>query len=119
MIAAANELSDTRSWHLGVLLGQIHRYLAHLYIIALATLAEHILLTYAIVIANLLQDIVDGERMVVHLDCTLDDTLGQLHIEIRIVPDRVSHQRVNYTLKVANATIGSLSNKLDDITGNA
>ena len=119
MIAATDELSDTRSRHLGVLLGQVHRYLTHLYVIALATLTEHILLRYAIVIANLLKNIIYSERMVVNLDCTLDDTLGQLHIEIRIVHDRVSHQRVDYTLKVAHATIGGLSDKLADIAGNA
>ena len=119
VIAAADELSDTRSWHLGMLLGQVHRYLAHLYVIALATLAEHILLTYTIVIANLLKYIVDGERMVIHLDCTLDYTLSQLHIEIRIVHDRVSHQRVDYALQVSHATIGGLGDKLDYIAGDA
>ena len=35
-----------------------------------------------IVLADLLEDIVDGERMVVDLHGTLDDTLGQMHVYI-------------------------------------
>jgi len=40
VVAAANELANARGGHLGVLLSQIHGYLTHLYIVALAALAE-------------------------------------------------------------------------------
>ena len=56
--------------------------------------------------------------MVVNLYSTLDNTLSQLHIYIRIIYDRISHQRVNHTLQVTNTTICSLSNKLDYISRN-
>ena len=68
MIATADELTNTRRRHLGVLLSQIHRNLTGLHEIALATLTEHTLLTYAIVVANLIKDIVDSKRMVVDLN---------------------------------------------------
>ena len=82
VVAPANKLADARSRHLGVLLCQIHRHLTHLYIVALAALAEHVLLTHAIVAAHHFENIIDGERMVVYLDGPLDDTLSQMHVDV-------------------------------------
>ena len=101
-----------------MLLSQVHSNLTSLNKITLTTLAEHILLVYTIVLAHLLYDIVDGERMVIYLYSTLDNALSQLHIDIRIINDRISHQRVHHTLQVTNTTICSLSNKLDYISRN-
>ena len=70
------------------------------------------------VIANLLKDIIDGQRMVVHLDGTLDDTLSQTHIHIRVVDNRISHQRVHHTFQVTHATIGRFCNILDHLCRN-
>ena len=66
-------------------------------------------------IANLLENIVDRKRMVIHLHGTLDDALGQLHIDIRVIDNRISHQGVDHTLKIAHTAVSSVSNKLDDI----
>ena len=65
--------------------------------------------------ANLIKDIIDGERMVINLNGTLDDALGQLHINVGVIHDRISHQRVDHTLQIAHATISSLSDILDHI----
>ena len=113
VVATANQLSDTTCGHLRVFLSQIHRDLAHLHEIALAALAEHILLTYTIMVANFLEDIIDGQRVVVYLDSTLDDSLCQAHIHIRVVNDRIGHQGVDYALKIAHAAIGRLCDILD------
>ena len=69
-------------------------------------------------VANLLDNIIDGERMIINLNSTLDYTLGQSHIYIRIIHDRICHKRVYNTLEVAHAAIGCLSDKLDYIKGN-
>ena len=66
-------------------------------------------------IANLLENIVDRKRVVIHLHGTLDDALGQLHIDIRVIDNRISHQGVDHTLKIAHTAVSSVSNKLDDI----
>jgi hypothetical protein len=81
MITIANQLPDTRGWHLGILLGQIHRHLTHLHQTALSALAEDVLLRYLIVMAYLLKDIVDGKGMIVYLHGALDDTLCQPHVD--------------------------------------
>ena len=87
VIAVANQLTYTPRWHLRVLLGKVHRHLANLHIVTLAALAEHVLLGDVIMLADLLNDIVDGQRMVVNLHGTLDDALCQPHIHARIIYD--------------------------------
>ena len=72
VVAVADELSNTTRRHLRVLLSQIHRHLTHLYVVALAALAEHLTLLDIVVATYLLENLVDGERMVVHLDSALD-----------------------------------------------
>ena len=118
MIAVANQLTNTSSRHLCVFLCQIHRNLTHLHIVASTALAEDMLLGDVIVLANLLKDIVDGERMVVDLHGTLDNALSQIHVNIRIVDNRIGHQRVHHTFQVAYAAIDGLSNILNDIGRN-
>ena len=68
--------------------------------------------------ADFLQDIVDSQRVVVDLDGTLDDTLGQSHIDARVVDDGISHQRIDHSLKVAHAAVGRLSDILDHVGWN-
>ena len=92
VVAVADKLSDTAGRHLRVLLSQIHRHLSHLYQIALAALARHLTLLDIVVTAHLLENLVDGERMVVDLHCTLNDTLGQTHIDIGVVDNGIGHQ---------------------------
>ena len=66
----------------------------------------------------LLENLVDGERMVVHLDSALDDALGQTHIDIRIIDNGISHQRIDHALQVTHTAISRLSNILDDVGRN-
>ena len=80
VVAVAYQLTNTTGRHLRVFLGKIHGDLSNLYIVALTALAEHILLIDIVMAAHLLQNIVDGERMVVDLNGTLDDTLSQPHV---------------------------------------
>ena len=115
VIAITNELSDTTCRHARILRCKIHRHLAHLNVITLAALTEHVLLADAVVMANLLENIVDRKRMIINLHGTLDDALGQLHIDIRVIDNRISHQGVDHTLKIAHTAVSSVSNKLDDI----
>ena len=69
-------------------------------------------------IAYLFEDVIDGERMIVHLDSTLDDPLGQMHVNIAIIHHRICQKRVNHTLKVAHASPGCLGNISYYILGN-
>ena len=98
MVAPADELSNARTGHLRVLLCQIHRHLTGLHIFALAALAEHVLLGDTEVAAYFLEDVVDGERVVVCLHGTLDDALGQMHVNMGVVDDAVGHERVDDAL---------------------
>ena len=68
--------------------------------------------------AYLIQDVVHRQGMVVDLDGTLDDTFCQPHVDVAVVDDRISHQRVDHTLQIAHRAIGRLGNELDDIGGN-
>ena len=54
VVAVADELSDTGGCHLGVFLSEIHRYLAHLHIVATAALAGDMTLLNVVVLADLL-----------------------------------------------------------------
>ena len=83
VVAVADELSDATGGHLRIFLSQIHRHLTHLHKVAFAALAEHLTLLDIVVTAHLLEDLVNSERMVIYLDGTLDDALGQTHIDIR------------------------------------
>ena len=118
MVAVAYELSDTRSWHLGILLGKIHRHLTNYHIIAFAAATEHILLCHIIVIAHLIQYIVYRQRMVVYLYGTLDNALGQTHVYIAVVDYGIGHQRVDDSFKITYTAVGRLCNKPDDIYRN-
>lgn len=117
VVAVADELADATGGHLGVFLCKIHRHLARRYKVALAALGTHLSLSDVVVVANLFHDVVDGERTVVDLDGTLDDTLSQLHIDVAVIDDGVGHQRVDHTLQVAHAATGRLSNEGDDVIG--
>ena len=68
-----------------MLLCKIHRNLAHLHVITLTALAECALLTDTIMVAYLLENIVDSQWTVVDLHRTHDDTLSQMHINIRVI----------------------------------
>ena len=118
VVTTADELTNARCRHLGVLLSQVHRYLTHHDEVALAALAEHMLLLNIVMVADLLQDIVNGQRLVVNLHSTLHHTLCQSHVYIRVIDNRISQQRVNDALQVTNRTIGRFSNKLDDVGRN-
>ena len=69
-------------------------------------------------VAHLLQNIVNGQRFVVHLHGTLDDALCQTHVDIGIVDHAISQQRIDDTLQVAYTAIGRLCNEADDILRN-
>ncbi len=69
-------------------------------------------------VAHRIENIVDGQRMVVNLHGTLDDALGQPHIDIAVVDHRIGHQRVHHTLQVAHTAIGGLCDKPNHIRGN-
>ena len=118
MVAIADELSDARGGHLGVFLCEIHRHLAHEHILALATATEHVLLRHVEVIAHLLENIVDGERMIVHLHRTLDNPFGKVHIHITVIHHRISQERIDDTLKVAHTATCRLGDIADDILRN-
>ena len=118
VVTTTNKLSDARCRHLGVLLCEVHRYLAYHDVVALATLAEHLLLRHVIVIANLFQNVIYSKWLVVYLDSTLDHTLSQSHIHIRIIDNGIGQKRIDNSLQVADTAIGCLSNKLNNISGN-
>lgn len=118
VITTADELTDTRGRHLGVLLCQIHRQLSYLYQFALTALAEDVLLGHTEMLAYLLENVVDRKWIVVHLDGTFDDTLSQTHVDIRVVNDRIGHERIKHTLQIADRAIGCLSDKLDNLCRN-
>ena len=118
VVTVSYELSYTRCRHLRVLLCEIHRDLANLHIVALTALAEYVLLIDTEMVADGLQNIVDGQWLIVHLDSTLDDALSQSHVDIRVIDDGVGQQSVDDTFEVTDAAIGSLGNKLDDVSRN-
>ena len=115
VVAPSYELSDACSGHLGVFLGEVHGYLSDLYQLALAALAEYVLLGDTVVVAHGLEDVVDGQRMIVDLHCTLNNTLGQMHVDGRVIDDRVGHERVDHALQIAHRSIGCMCDILNDI----
>ena len=118
VVATADELTDARSGHLGIFLGKIHRNLAHKDVVALAALAEDVLLRHVVVVADFLQDVVDGQRLVIDLHGTLDDALCQSHVDIGVIDDAIGQQGVDDALEVAHGAVGSLGDELDDVSGN-
>ena len=69
-------------------------------------------------IAYLFEDVINSERMIVHLDSTLDDPLGQMHVNIAIIHHRICQKRINHSLEVAHASPGCLGNISYYILGN-
>ena len=118
MVAVADELTNAGCRHLGVFLRKIHRHLAHKDILALATATEHVLLGDIEMTAHLVENVVDGERMVVHLHCTLDDSLCQVHVDITIIYHGICQERINHSLKVAHTAACRLGDISDYILGN-
>ncbi len=119
MVATTNKLSNARGWHLSVLLGEIHGNLSDDDAFAPTAAADNLLLIHAIVVAHLVENVVDGKRVVVDLDGTLDDTLGQAQVDVGVVDHGIGQQRVDDTLEVANGAICSLGNVKDDVLRNA
>ena len=117
VVAVADELANAAGRHLRVFLCQIHRHLTRHHKVALATLGAHLSLRDIVVVAHLLHDVVDGERTVVDLDGSLDDTLSQLHVDVAVIYDGVGHQRVDHTFEVAHAAAVRLGNVCDDVVG--
>ena len=117
VVTVADKFANAAGGHLGVFLCEIHRYLACHHKVAFAALGAHLCLRDIVVVAYLLHDVVDGERAVVDLDGTLDDTLSQLHVDITVINNGVGHQRVDHTLQVAHAAAGCLCNEGDDVVG--
>ena len=62
--------------------------------------------------AYFLENIVDGERCVVYFYRSFDDAFGQAHVYLAVVNHGVGHQTVDDALQVANASVGSLGDKL-------
>ena len=52
--------------------------------------------------------------MIVDLDGTLDDALGQMHVDIGVVDDAIGHERIEHALQVAHGAVGGLGDVLDD-----
>ena len=118
MIAVADQLADTSCRHLRILLSEVHRHLTDLHQITLTAFTGHLTLLDIVMTAHLLKDLINGERMVVDLHSPFDDTLSQTHVHIGVVDNGISHQRVDDSLKIADAAVGCLCNILDDIGRN-
>ena len=118
VIAVAYQLTDTACRHLRILLSQVHRHLTNLHQITLAALTGNLTLLDIVMTAHLLKDLINGERMVVDLHGSFDDALSQTHVHIGVVDNGISHQRVDDSLKIADAAVGRLCNILDDISRN-
>ena len=118
VVASADKLANARGGHLRVLLSQIHRDLTDKHIVALAALAEHMLLGNIVMTAHLFENVIDSQRMVVNLDSTLDDSFSQPHVNTTVIDDAIGHERVDHALKIAYRTVGSLGDELNDISRN-
>lgn len=92
VVTVTDELADTTCRHLRVFLSQIHRHLTSLHILTLATLTEDVTLLNSKMPTNLLEDIIYCQRVIVYLHSTLNDTLSQTKVYIRVIYNRISHQ---------------------------
>lgn len=99
MITITNKFADSRSRHFGIFLCQIHRYLSCHDIITLTALAVHGSNRYIIMMANRFNDIIDGERLIIHLHRTLDDALRRTDINAAVINDAVSRKTVDGSCK--------------------
>ena len=115
VVAVANELSDAAGRHLRVFLSQVHRPLTSQHIVALSALGVDLFGRYVVMAAHLIEYVVDGKRMVVDLNRSLDDAFGQSHVDLAVVNNGVCHERVDDPLQVAHAAIGCLRDELDDV----
>lgn len=115
VVAVANELSDAAGRHLRVFLSQVHRHLTSQHIVALSALGVDLFGRYVVMAAHLIEYVVDGKRVVVDLNRSLDDALSQSHVYLAVVNNGVGHERVDDPLQVAHAAIGSFRDKLDDV----
>ena len=68
-----------------------------------------------IMITYLIDDIVNGERMIVYLHSTLDDTLRQPHIDVTVINHRIGQERVDDAFQIAHTAVGCAGNIADDI----
>lgn len=98
MIAITNEFADSRSRHFGIFLCQIHRYLSCHDIITLTALAVHGSNRHIIMMANRFNNIIDGERLIIHLHRTLDDAFGKTDINAAVINNAVSQKTIDGSL---------------------
>ena len=90
MISITNEFANSGSWHLGIFLCQVHRHLSSHHILTLTTLTVDGSSGHIVMRTNLLHDVIDSQRFVIHLDGSLDDTLCQSDVNITIIHDAIS-----------------------------
>ena len=118
MVAATHQLADARSRHLRVFLSQIHRHLACHHQLVGAALALHGCRRHAEVVAHRLQDVVNRQRLVVHLHGTLHHALSQHHVNLAVVHHAKCHQRVHGTLQVAHAAVRRVGDEFHHVLRN-
>ena len=66
-------------------------------------------------LANALDNLVDSERLLVHLHRTLDDALRKLHVYLAVVYNAISHERVDNALQFTNRSVSCRSDELYNV----
>ena len=118
MVASANESSYSACRHFGVFLCQIYRHLTSHDVVFLSAAAVDVGRCNVVVLANAFDDVVYSKRIVLYLDRALDYALGELHVNVAVVYYAVSHERIDYALQVAHASVGCRSDELHHILRN-
>lgn len=115
VVASADKFTDTVGRHLGVFLCQIDNDLSGSDKFTFAAPAEDIAFADAIVFADNLNDVVEREGAVVDFHRAFEHALGKLHVDVAVVNDGIALQGCYDPLKVADASVGSLCNELNNV----
>lgn len=110
VVAATYQFAYAAGGHLGIFLCQEHRHLACHHIVAFAAAAVYLGHGNVEVVAHAVNNIVNGEGLFVNLYGTFYHTFSQAQVNLAVVNNAESHERVDHALQVANRAIGILGN---------
>lgn len=119
VVAPAEFLADLRLAHLGVLLGKVHGELAHEDDVGLAALLNDFALLHLEMLAEVLEDVLEGDIVAGEVDYASHNTLGKSEVYFAVVHHAEGHQAVDDALEVAHVISDVFGNIIDHIGGEA
>ena len=118
VVSSSHHSSDACRRHLGVFLCEIDGHLSRSDIVFLAASSVDVCRSNVVMAANALDDVIDSERLLIHFHGAFDDTLGKIQVDVAVIDNAVSHERVDDTMQIAHASVGCRCDELHYIFRN-